>query len=191
MKATLPQEKLATTWTQITTQAGPFKHIAGIQLSQQDGYHIALVACIFAQANLDAKVVIDTQGRIAGLFFVPSASEPSSLSPDAAAIGSTTVDALAHGKFASVESRFDERMKAALPEEKLSATWAQITAQAGPFEHIVGIQLTQQDGYHIALVTCAFAQSNLDAKVVLDASGHIAGLFFLPSATKPAPAANM
>jgi len=191
LKAGLPQDRLSAAWIQITAQAGPFGHIIGINVNEKEGYHVALVTCAFARANLDAKVVIDTEGQIAGLFFVPSVAGASSVQPDYSAIGRETVSALAHGQFEAVESRFDDRMKAGLPQSRLSAVWQQITSQSGDFEHIIGINVSEMDGYHVALVTCAFAHGNLDAKVVIDTEGHIAGLFFVPSATNAAPAANM
>ena len=36
-------------------------------------------------------------------------------------------------------------------------------------------------GYDVVFVTCQFEQTLLDVKVVFDASGQIAGLFFLPA----------
>jgi hypothetical protein len=174
MKAGLPEDKLAAVWRQNTAQAGAFEHIIGISVTEKEAYHIAVVTCAFAHANLDVKVVVDTAGHIAGLFFAPTA--------DYAAIGRQTISALSAGQIASVEARFDDTMRAGLPASKLSAVWQQITSRAGQFDHILGVQLTQQDGYQVALVTCAFANARLDAKVVFDDAGHISGLFFLPSA---------
>jgi hypothetical protein len=184
MKAGLPQDKLESVWHQITAKIGEFEHITSVTVSEKEGYHTALIACEFANADLDAKVVVDTDGHITGLFFVPPAtSAPSSgPQPDYSAIGRSTVSALANGQFAEVESRFDHRMKNSLPESQLSAVWQQITAKAGPFDRVLGVRLSEEAGYHVALVSCAFAHVNLDTKVVMDSAGHIAGLFFLPAA---------
>lgn len=186
MKDGLPAQKLASVWQQITAQAGAFQHIAGVMLREQQGYHVALVACQFANTDLDAKVVMDSSGKIAGLFFVPPpapAAPASGKQPDYEAIGRATVTEISQRQWKAVEARFDQRMKAAIPQSKLSATWRQITAQAGAFQRIIGITLSEESGYHVALVHCAFANAGLDAKVVMDATGKIAGLFFVPPAS--------
>jgi hypothetical protein len=183
MKAALPAEKLEGVWKQITDTNGAFERVLDVKVEEKSGYHIAVVSCAFARGNVDAKVVVDGAGRIAGLFFAPAAPPASSPGPppDYAAIARETVTALVQEKFASIEARFDQRMKTALPESKLSATWRQITAQAGDFKHISRVKLSEQDGYHVAMVACVFAHASLDAKVVMDADGRIAGLFFVPA----------
>lgn len=184
MKAVSSEDNLAAVWKQNTARAGAFRKIFGVKVSERESYHIAVVTCAFTHSKLDVKVVIDTAGHIAGLFFAPVAPAVSTAGPppDYAAIARETVTALAQEKFAPVEERFDKRMKAALPESKLSATWRQITAQTGDFKHISGVKLSEQDGYHVAMVACVFAHASLDAKVVMDADGRIAGLFFVPAA---------
>ena len=74
-------------------------------------------------------------------------------------------------------------MKAALPDDKLAVVWKQVQAQAGAFKNISGIQVSEKESYHVATVTCAFSNSSLDVKVVIDSTGLIAGLFFSPSST--------
>lgn len=121
----------------------------------------------------------------AGLFFLPppAPAATSGKQPDYTAIGRATVTEIAQRQWSAIEARFDQRMKSALPQSKLSATWRQITTQAGAFQRITGVTLGEESGYHIALVHCAFANTNLDAKVVMDPTGSIAGLFFVPPAS--------
>lgn len=126
--------------------------------------------------------------RIALLAMVvalPSAafSQAAASPPDYAAIGRATVSTLVQGQWATVEATFDPKMKAALPPGKLAGIWKQITAKTGAFDHILGVKIEEKGGYHIAVVSCAFARANLDAKVVIDTTGRIAGLFFAPSTT--------
>lgn len=108
-------------------------------------------------------------------------AQSAQLPPDYSAIGRKTVTALSQQKWSVVEARFDARMKTALPEDKLAAVWRQIVAQAGAFKSIKTVQIVERQNYHIAVVTCVFADADLDAKVVMDAEGNIAGLFFAPS----------
>ena len=117
---------------------------------------------------------------LSALFSLSAQSAPSP--PDYSTIGRETITALSQEKWSAVEARFDARMKAALPQDKLAAVWRQIVAQVGAFKTIKDVQMVKQQSYHIAVVTCVFANADLDAKVVMDAEGNIAGLFFAPSA---------
>ena len=45
------------------------------------GYDIALVTCELEHAMLDVKVVFNSQGEVAGLFFLPSTAQVDSSKP--------------------------------------------------------------------------------------------------------------
>jgi hypothetical protein len=95
------------------------------------------------------------------------------------------VDELHAGQFTNAVARFDKTMTAAMPASKLAATWQAVTRQAGAFQRRHGIRAeAAPPPYRIVLVTCEFNRSWLDAKVVFNPAGEIAGLFFLP-ARKP------
>jgi hypothetical protein len=67
-------EKLEPMWTkQLPAQVGAFKKQAGARREQLQGYEIVLITCEFEKATLDARVVFDKAGKIAGLGFVPTA----------------------------------------------------------------------------------------------------------------------
>jgi uncharacterized protein len=72
MKAALPEDKLQGTWEAIQKQIGPFQKRLGTKSQRVQGYEVVLVTCEFEKSALDTKVVFDTQGRVAGLFFVPA-----------------------------------------------------------------------------------------------------------------------
>ena len=95
--------------------------------------------------------------------------------------GKKFVELLAKEDFAGAVGQFDDKMRTALPEPKLQETWQTIQAQAGPFQKQLGVRATKLAGYDVVLVTCQFKQMALDAKVVFDAKGRVAGLFFVPS----------
>jgi hypothetical protein len=81
MKTALPEPKLRETWQTLQAQAGPFQKQLGVRATKLGGYDVVLVTCQFERMALDTKVVFDTKGWVAGLFFVPShpaanASEP-------------------------------------------------------------------------------------------------------------------
>jgi len=97
------------------------------------------------------------------------------------ASGTRFVEKLAKEDFAGAVAQFDATMKGALPEQKLRETWQTLKKQVGPFQRQLGAKVTHQDKYNVVLVTCQFEQMKLDAKVVFDSQGQIAGLFFSPS----------
>jgi dienelactone hydrolase len=117
-----------------------------------------------------------------------------SATADATALGEQFVDLLAKGDFAGAAAHHDKTMQTALPEPKLRDTWRAVEAQAGPFKKRLHTRPAKAGGYDIALVTCQFERAKLDVKVVLDAKGEVAGLFFLPAtevdSSKPPPYAH-
>jgi dienelactone hydrolase len=93
------------------------------------------------------------------------------------------VDLLAAGEFSKAVERFDDTMKEALPEAKLSEVWKKLNTQVGPFQKRTGVRTEKQAPYTIVFVTCRFENAVLDTKVVFGAAGRIAGLFFVPHET--------
>ncbi len=74
LRAALPTTKLATVWTQVVRQAGPFQRITAIHSLAYDSVHIIVVTVVFAHARLDVRWSVTPQGQIAGLFFAPAAT---------------------------------------------------------------------------------------------------------------------
>jgi uncharacterized protein len=76
MQSALSQEQLATVWESVLDKAGPFQKILGTRVEEKQGFHVVFVACHFKYSALDIKLAVDSQGRIAGLFFVPHSDAP-------------------------------------------------------------------------------------------------------------------
>jgi len=72
MKTALPESKLRETWQTLEAQAGPFQKQLGARKITLAGYDVAMVTCKFARMPIDVKVVFDKDGRVGGLFFLPS-----------------------------------------------------------------------------------------------------------------------
>jgi hypothetical protein len=105
-------------------------------------------------------------------------------SNDVVSAGRQFVRLLAKQDFAAAVRQFDQTMTKAVPQAKLAEIWRSIQNQAGAFQQIRGARAEKLMGYDIALVTCEFARTNLDTKVVFNTNRQVAGLFFLP--TRPA-----
>jgi uncharacterized protein len=83
MKAALPLAKLPEIWDTLQAQAGAFKDITSVKVMEKQGLHAAFVTCEFQNAALDAKVFMDDQGRVKGLFFEPAAAAGNQAAPAA------------------------------------------------------------------------------------------------------------
>jgi 2-polyprenyl-6-methoxyphenol hydroxylase-like FAD-dependent oxidoreductase len=126
--------------------------------------------------------------RCAGLvaFALASAISPThghaatqSVQTDSVASGKTLVTQLAARQFSDVSSRFDDRMKAALPQDKLGSVWDTVVSQVGAFRRISHAEVTDKDGLRVVIVGCEFENATLNAKIVFAPDGRVAGLFFL------------
>ncbi len=71
MKTALPKEKMAEIWTSLEKQCGAFVKSDEITTDKYQSYDIVYILLEFKNTKLKMKTVFDTQGLIAGLFFVP------------------------------------------------------------------------------------------------------------------------
>lgn len=93
------------------------------------------------------------------------------------------IAALAKGDFAQAALDFDATMIKVSGPDKLEALWTkQLPAQLGPFGKQGAARRERMQGYEIVLVTCSFAKSDIDVRVVFDKAGKIAGFGLVPTA---------
>ncbi len=78
----LSAQKLQEIWQSLEQQQGTFKKQGEVRTEKVQGYHVVYVPCQFANGLLDAKIVVDEQQKIAGLFFVPHQKTQSWQPPD-------------------------------------------------------------------------------------------------------------
>jgi hypothetical protein len=90
----------------------------------------------------------------------------------------TFVNFLGQEQFDEAYELFNEDMAKAMPVEKLRATWEGLIAQVGEFKGITKTRSTVEAGYSVVYITCDFAKTPLDVKVVFDQQAKIAGLWF-------------
>jgi dienelactone hydrolase len=72
MQGALPADKLGNIWQQLVAQAGAFNTVQAVRTETKGEYAIVIATCDFAKVLLDVKVVYDTKGQVAGLFFAPT-----------------------------------------------------------------------------------------------------------------------
>ncbi len=91
------------------------------------------------------------------------------------------LERLDKGDFAGAAADFDETMMKVSGPDKLAAFWKEVPARLGAFRRQTDARREKLDPYDIVLVTCEFANVTLDARVVFDKEGRIAGFQFVPS----------
>jgi dienelactone hydrolase len=93
------------------------------------------------------------------------------------------ISAMERGDFQGATRDFDETMLKVFGPDKVEAMWTkQLPAQVGALKKQGPARREQLQGYEIVLVTCEFEKATLDARVVFDKGGKIAGLGFVPPA---------
>jgi hypothetical protein len=93
------------------------------------------------------------------------------------------------GEFTPAVERFDAAMKGAITEDQLKEIWAQLLMQVGAYQEQLSTRTIEEDGYLAVIVTTQFEKAPIDIRVVFDATGQMAGLFF-SQAQAPSSAYN-
>jgi len=100
-------------------------------------------------------------------------------------------DRLSAGDFASVEARFDDRMKAALPAGSLERTWASITGKLGRFRSRGPAAVRTASGLQLGEVPATFEKGAVTLRFAFDDGGRLSGLRVLPPGIPSTPAAPL
>lgn len=101
--------------------------------------------------------------------------------------GQQVIQELSTGQFDKVEAQYDPKMTAANPPGRLADAWGSIVKLEGAFQSIAAIRAGKVQNFNVALFTCKFEKALIDAEVVYQQDGKIAGLHFGPH-QQPLPA---
>ena len=104
----------------------------------------------------------------------PIASDPESIARD-------VVARLEAHDYKTVAARFDDKMAAALPPDKLEATWKQLATAVGAFDKIESAATKDDAGVHVVSLTAHFERARLVLLLSIDDRGKIAGFFIRPA----------
>ncbi len=117
------------------------------------------------------------------LFLVGSHSATAQ-TQDVSAQAGKFITLLSGGEYKAAVGMFDETVKAALPKEKLEQVWQGLQAQCGAYQSKGDTRKEKIQQYDVVYVPCKFEKTALDCQIAFDSNGMIAGLHFLPSASK-------
>jgi dienelactone hydrolase len=87
---------------------------------------------------------------------------------------------LSQGNFEEATKYFDETMKKVASPEFLKKAWQSLQLQFGSFQGIKGSRFETLAGYDAIFIFCQFEKQMLDARVIFNKAGEIAGLNFVP-----------
>ncbi|MCB9857911.1 MAG: alpha/beta fold hydrolase [Phycisphaerales bacterium] len=82
MGSALPAEKLAEMWKSIETNFGAYDSEISASVSKIGQYQSVVLVSKFANSALDVRITFDADGKVAGLFFAPSAQSTTYEPPD-------------------------------------------------------------------------------------------------------------
>jgi dienelactone hydrolase len=83
MASAMSEAQLRATWAEVVHSNGAFVRTAGTRVLRAGPYETVLVRSEFARATLDVKVVFDADGKVGGLWLVPSAAASDYTAADA------------------------------------------------------------------------------------------------------------
>jgi len=110
---------------------------------------------------------------------------------DVTAQAQRIVDLLAKQDFAAVVAEFTPAMRAAMPEDRLRATWVNLVAQVGAFKQKRGVRLETSGDMRVAVVTCDFERAAIDVQLRFNPAGVVGGWavrpYAPPAAYSPPP----
>lgn len=76
MRAALPPARLEAFAGTLNQQVGKFKAVREVKTGTEQGYQVVILVSEFERATLDVRVVLDGDGKVAGLFFKPPGDTP-------------------------------------------------------------------------------------------------------------------
>lgn len=119
-----------------------------------------------------------------------SPSVPGAAPLPAAVATSLTKDVAAElkaGDLAALQSRFDEALRAALPDAKLRAYWLDVIGRGGLLKACAEPRTFLAQGYTIAFTSCTFEKQKAELKLTFREDGRLAGMYLEPEeAERPA-----
>lgn len=87
-------------------------------------------------------------------------------------------------QFDEIYAFFDDKMKAALPTEKLKEIWCALPDQCGKYIDNGQTIVSEAQGYIVLNHLLDFEHVDLDLRLAFNSKNQISGLFFVPPVKK-------
>jgi hypothetical protein len=92
----------------------------------------------------------------------------------------TILHELVNGRPENVLNDFTPQLKEALPAEKLTAAWNDLTARLGTYQSMGEPTQVEEDGRKVVFVPLMFEKGTVRARLVYDDTNYVAALTFVP-----------
>ena len=188
MRQALPLEKATDFFTRVTAQFGTIQKLDAPV--RKGGWTVLLAHC--QRGFLDMSLALDPDDKIAGIKLTPHlATRPESEKPQLSQetdrytkVANRLAELINAHDYAGVQTNFNDEMGAALPLDKSSAFFSELTQQMGKIQKLGE---AGPDG-ETMVYPMTFEKGTLDMRITLDGRGLIAEFTFAPhAATKAAP----
>ncbi len=175
LKASLTQDQIKVVLDELVGVTGAFQKQISQGTRTVQGAPIYVSKSQFEIFKVELRLAFNDSNRITRVSIAP-VSDLSSDDMEASARAMT--DLLRQKRFDLLGSRFNDRMKAAMPPDKLDASWSHVILHLGQFK---SIKLARKDPeFDLVDVRCQFEHGEATVRVAFDPSGKISGLWMLP-----------
>ena len=176
LKDSVSEAELKDARDQLAEVAGAFQSQISQSTRMVQGAPIYVSKSQFEHYKVELKLMFDDADQIT-YFRIAPISDVSTESMEASARAITGL--LGQQQFKEVSTRFNDHMKAAMPTDRLEASWMHVMMHLGPFK---SIKLARKDPeFDRVDVHCAFENGPMIVRIAFDPSGKIAGLWMLPA----------
>ncbi len=178
VRVALSEQRMKDVWRQCLELFGPFVRIVPPPSRDPGSRDTYLLRLKFDKGDVNMRVTYDEDGAVIGLTLLSAEVEKLQAVPaDLAAASRQIVDDLAHGRYESVRSRFDDRMTELLSVAKLRDGWQSAAVENhGGFVSTGGMTATKILGATVVDVFCTMQRGELKVRITFDDRGAVSGL---------------
>ncbi len=166
------------------SQQGDFKAFSGTQTKTEGEYTIFTSGVIFEKGELNANVVFNEKGELAGINFseytFEQAGGEASTNEEIVETARAYLKDLVEEKYESAYNDYPHtaQMKGMVSPGEYESIFVELKKTAGGFIGFKGINVSEKDPYTIVSIGALFENQNYNMNVVFDLNGDIAGLNF-------------
>jgi hypothetical protein len=176
LKDSLTENEMKDVWNELVGLAGAFREQVSQSTKRVQGAPTYISKSQFENCKVELRLMFNDSNQIT-VFQIGPISDLSRDSMEASAKAITEL--LRQEHFDQVSSQFNDRMKAAMPTNRLGASWSHVTAHLGQFK---SIKLARKDpDLDRVDVRCEFENGLMILRVAFDPSGKVGGLWMLPA----------
>jgi hypothetical protein len=175
LKDSLTQDEMKLMLNELAEGAGAFQKHISQETRIVQGMSIYVSKSQFEKFTVELRLMFNDSNEITNFWIAPI----SDLSPEnMETLAKTITDLLRQERFEEVNSKFDDRMKIAMPARRLGASWSHVIGHLGQFK---SIRMARKDiEFDRVDVRCEFENGQMTVRIAFDPTGRVRGLWMLP-----------